>query len=116
MHLNAIAAAGSVRDGRGLQVQNKWVPLFLGLMFGVLALLAILATVLLVLHRVRAGSTFLFLLWLWTALWFFTGPGEPPPPQISAALHFPICRLLRRTLPCRSYTPSCVACNDSMQQ
>lgn len=57
------------------QVQNIWVPLFLGIMFGVLALVAMVTTVLLILRHVRSGSAFLFLLWIWTALWFFTGPG-----------------------------------------
>lgn len=56
-------------------VQNKWVPLGLGLLFAILAVLAIIAVVLLLIRRVRCGAFFLTLLWIWTALWFFVGPG-----------------------------------------
>lgn len=58
-----------------MQVQNKWVPLALGLLFGIMALLALLATALLLARHVRSGSFFLALLWLWTALYFFAGTG-----------------------------------------
>lgn len=57
------------------QVQNKWIPLGLGLLFGIFVVLALVATALLLARRVRTGSFFLTLLWFWTALYFFAGTG-----------------------------------------
>lgn len=70
-NINTIQSKKSTFDA----VQDKWVPLVMGLMFGILALLAIPSVILLLCRKVRCGPFFLVLLWIWTALWFFVGPG-----------------------------------------
>ena len=52
-----------------------YAPLVLGILFGVLVVLALAATVLLLFRRVRTGGTFLALLWFWTVIYMIVGPG-----------------------------------------
>ena len=58
-----------------LQVQNTYLPVVLGVEYGLLVVLAILATFLLVLERPRTGGFFLLLYWIWLVPVMFTGPG-----------------------------------------
>jgi hypothetical protein len=58
-----------------MQVQNIYVPIVLSVLFGVMVILGIAATVLLLLRRVRVGGTFLALLWFWTVIYMIAGPG-----------------------------------------
>jgi len=58
-----------------LQVQNTYLPVVLGVEYALLVVLAILASVLLVLERPRSGGFFLLLFWIWLVPVMFTGPG-----------------------------------------
>lgn len=58
-----------------LQVQNIYVPIVLSVLFGVMVILGLAATVLLLLRRLRSGGTFLALLWFWTVIYMIAGPG-----------------------------------------
>lgn len=58
-----------------LQIQNIYVPIVLSVLFGILVILALAATALLLVRRVRAGGTFLALLWFWTIIYMIVGPG-----------------------------------------
>jgi hypothetical protein len=55
-----------------LQVQNIYVPIVLSVLFGVMVILGLAATVL---RRLRSGGTFLALLWFWTVIYMIAGPG-----------------------------------------
>ena len=61
-------------------MQNRYIPLVLGLEYGLLVFLAIVATVLLVLEYPRSGGFCLLLYWIWLVPVMFTGPGEKSPP------------------------------------
>ena len=58
-----------------LQVQNIYVPIVLTVLFGVMVILGLAATVLLLMRRLRSGGTFLALLWFWTVIYMIAGPG-----------------------------------------
>ena len=60
-----------------LQVQNVIIPAILGVMFGMLILLAILATSLVVFQHIRSGGFFLLLYFIWVGVILFLGPGRP---------------------------------------
>ena len=59
-----------------LQVQNIYVPIVLSVLFGVMVVLGLAATVLLLMRRLRSGGTFLALLWFWTVIYMIAGPGS----------------------------------------
>ena len=66
--INVLAAVAS-------QVQNTYLPVVLGVEYALLVVLAIVATVLLVLERPRTGGFFLLLFWICLIPVMFTGPG-----------------------------------------
>jgi hypothetical protein len=58
-----------------MQVQDVYVPIVLSVLFGVMVILGTIATVLLLMRRLRSGGTFLALLWFWTVIYMIVGPG-----------------------------------------
>lgn len=59
-----------------LQAQKVIIPAILGTMFGMLVLLAVLATLLVAFCHLRSGGFFLVLFWIWVLVICIIGPGN----------------------------------------